>query len=163
MISKKILRIRKQLCSGAMRKKIEILERDFTSGDADDLNGEDKFTSILKPSSLVDTVKGSKRFAGVNIDDSITHVFSINYTPMLRKMDGDGNFYISYLDAIYRIMIVLNIDEDNKILQLFCSDQGDSSQVDLPEEEPEEGEEETPEEPEEPVDEDDGDLWNGWS
>lgn len=119
---------RRKLCTGDLRYRITLEERTLTPP----LVGQDvpteTFTVLKSLWSGVETVRGTRRFFGVNIEKSATHLFPIRYNPELPLLDGD-NFFVHFKDRYFRILRVTNDNEEEYFHILQCAERGEDDKA----------------------------------
>lgn len=88
------------------------------------------FTEIATPEALTITIEsvrgGSKKFSGVQIDSSATHLFCMEYTAALSAVERD-NYYIFLGNKNFRVLAVTDINEKNSVLAIQATDRGEST------------------------------------
>jgi hypothetical protein len=118
-----------KICTSELNKQISILKRSTSAVSIGDSDGDSDFELIESPWSKVRTIKGSRRFKGIAIDEKTTHLFEIRYQPELMKLNGAGETFISLenppIKSYYKIIDITNIDEQNVKLVFQCTERGD--------------------------------------
>ena len=92
--------------------------------DFDNPSGVETFVELYRLWSAIETVEGTKRFAGIAIDDRATHLFYVRFNSSI-VLPEDGNHFIDYNGKRFRALRVTNDGEDNRYLIVQCSDRGD--------------------------------------
>ena len=119
-----------KICAGDLNKQISVLRRTLQPPRMGLSASESTFETIETPWSKIVTVRGSRRYNGVNIDKSTTHLFECRYQPELMMLDGDGEIFISLenvnITNYYKVLEITNVDEQNVKLIFQCTNRGDS-------------------------------------
>lgn len=115
--------VKKKLCRGDLRHRIQIMRRRLQSAGYDDLDGIESFTNICYCMAAIESVKGTTRFANVNINERPTHLFYILYNPVLDALDH-GNNFIKFKTRFYRVLDLENSDEDNQFIIIQTTERG---------------------------------------
>ena len=118
-----------KICASELNKQISVLKRTLVSAKMGETTASSSFETIETPWAKVITLRGSKRYGGVTIDEKATHLFECRYQPELILLDGDGNHFISLenppITKYYKIIEITNVDEQNVKLIFQCTERGD--------------------------------------
>jgi len=117
-----------EICVADLRHKIVLQSRAMSAVSAGIYEPVETFATIATVKSAIETVEGTRRFAGVAIDKRTTHIFWIRYTSGLVTPE-DGNHFILYDARRFRVLRVTNDGEDRKWLAIQCTERGDDSQA----------------------------------
>ena len=114
---------KKRVCIGQLDKPIQIESRNIqapANKTPQDVDADEIFENRVHVWANIKTLSGEAIFDGVNIEQTITHIFTFNYL----------GFEISTLDWViydnrrFKIMSVENINEDNIFTAVRCVDRG---------------------------------------
>lgn len=119
---------RVKLCTGDLNNRISIEERVLTPPVLGESSPVETFTVIKSVWAGVQTSRGTRRFYGVNIEASATHLFYIRYNPELPLLDGD-NYFIHYKSRYFRILRVTDNDEEEYFVILQCVERGEDDKT----------------------------------
>lgn len=74
------------------------------------------YETIATIGAKIETKKNSANYsAGLTLDSKVTHIFEIIYRS---DIDSLEKIYIDYRSKKYEVLNIVNIDEDNKLLEL---------------------------------------------
>lgn len=114
------------LCPNDLNVQIGIYSRDLGStGFGDNDNAGNKLTLSFSMMSGVETVNPFKHRFGSEISNKTTHIFVLRYSPNILSLDTANNF-IKCRGMYYRIEGVENLNENNRVLFVYCSQRGNS-------------------------------------
>lgn len=113
----------RKLCSGDLKDLIEIQQRVLKPPQPGQMSGTEIFTTIKSVWAFANTVRGTSRFASVNIDENATHLWYIRYDPDL-DIETKNNF-ILYESRRFSIIDVTNDDENDNFLIIQTRETGD--------------------------------------
>ena len=111
----------RKICTGDLNKKIYIVNRSISS------TGGGVDFDIQRPKSsrkwaAVKTLTGSTLFSGVNTGEKITHIFYVR-----ANVNIESNMYVLYKDKYYNITEQEDLDGNNEVIALYCSERGTST------------------------------------
>lgn len=109
---------------GDMRTRISIYKRTITPPTFGSASHTEPHTLIGSVWSKLDTLRGDEVFAGVDSDDSPSHMFTIRY-----RDDIESSNIITLNGMNYKILSTENADERNRFYFLPCELLGDSSDI----------------------------------
>ena len=126
---KKVIFKRKKICRGDFRHKIQLYKREQASVSYGGLEPTESFSLVAEPFAAVETVRGTTRFAEINIEERPTHIFNIVYTSYLFntvKFDEleKGNYFVRFKGRNYLVLNLENIDEDNQYIAIQTTERG---------------------------------------
>lgn len=121
-----IVRYKTTVCIGNMDKRIGIYERKIKAPDFLNNQGveySEEFTLVKNIWSQIVPLKSFDIFAGINfkVGDK-THDIYVRY-----RSDINSQQYIKYKDNYYKVLNIMNFEEDSRFLLLECSLTGDST------------------------------------
>lgn len=119
---------RVKLCSGDLSNRISIEERQLTPPVLGESSPIETFIVIKSVWAGVQTVRGTRRFYGVNIENAATHLFFIRNNPELPLLDGD-NYFVLFKNRYFRILRVTDNDEEEYFTILQCVERGEESKT----------------------------------
>jgi head-tail adaptor len=127
-ICKKIRRVDKRICIGAMNRKIILQVRTLTPPDQDGVDFNEVFTEPKTVWANIVTVNGIILFDNTNTAREISHDLYIRYIANLSAQSwvtlvSKDSTSDQYLDIIQ----VENLNEENKFLRLRCSLRGSTA------------------------------------
>lgn len=70
------------------------------------------------------TGKGSARFAGVNVNQDTTHIFTGRYRDSLKQLDAKGEHFVHMDNRYFRILEATNYNEENKWILFQTTERG---------------------------------------
>lgn len=108
-------------------QEISVLLRELDESDFDSSQPDLDFTEIDTPLAIVRTINGSERFSGVNIDESATHIFCVEYTVGLAAVEFQ-NYFVDLKNKRFKVLKVTNVNEKDQVLVIQTTDRGDSSE-----------------------------------
>lgn len=113
-----------KICSGDLRHRLTLQLRQ-AGGSYDDTSIQYTFVDLGKYWAGIETVRGTRRFQGVAIDQSTTHMVWIRYAASI-EIPEDGNHFFQLSDGRRLRVIRSTIDgEDSRYLMIECSERGD--------------------------------------
>jgi len=121
-VCKKIKSIKRQICIGDLKDRIELSIRSQVSKNDGKIKSIMDFTSLATVWAKVTTTRGSQLFDGVEISDPFTHQIEIRF-----RDDIDAEKWIDFKDNRYDIVDVQDYDERNEFLLLLCKKKGDQT------------------------------------
>ncbi len=113
-----------KICISDLNKKATIQLREIHPPKMNKTAPTEKFTTVYTAGFMIQTVMGSRRFNGVNINKNTTHIFICRFSPRIENLDGAGEHFINYKGKFYRIGPITNIDEQNKYLMFQATERG---------------------------------------
>jgi SPP1 family predicted phage head-tail adaptor len=100
---------------GELRHKIDIERAQLIS---DGIGGSTKtWASIGTPWAKIKPMRGGERLQAMRIEATISHVITIRYKSGYLPSDR-----VNYNGRIMQIRAVINIDERNKWIELYCDE-----------------------------------------
>lgn len=122
------------VCMGDHRHPISIQTRIIVAPGIGESQASEDFTLYADAIAGIKTVgstglvsaRGVRKFNGINIDNSATHLFFVMYADLFFEVEIKNNF-ILFNGDYYTIISVDNINEDNLEIMYQCSLRGDSS------------------------------------
>jgi len=121
-VCKKIRRVNKQVCIGALKDSIILQTRRQNAPIKGSVDHTISFVSPVTANALVETKKGIETFDGTNINALLTHHFTIRFLANIEVFK-----FVEFRSKYFLIDRTVNIDEKNQYLILMCSDRGDTS------------------------------------
>ena len=109
---------------GDMRTRVPIYRRTITPPIFGEASHTEPHTLIDTVWSMIETLRGNEIFAGVDADESPSHLFTIRY-----RSDIAVDNIITWNSKNYKILSTENADERNRFHFLPCELLGDSSDV----------------------------------
>ena len=102
---------------GAMRHRVEIQSRNPTSDGAGGL--ESNWTTVETRRASIVSKRGQERLEGMQIEDQISHVFTFRHRTD-RSISAAQR--LKFGDRIFNINTVINENERDKFLKVFCKE-----------------------------------------
>jgi SPP1 family predicted phage head-tail adaptor len=115
-----------KICSADLRHRAALQLRTL-GGTIGTPEPTETFTTVTTRWAAIETTEGTKRFAGVAIDDRATHLFWIRYDAAL-TIPEDGNHFMLYDDRRFRVLRVTIDGEDKNWFIIQCTERGDDDQ-----------------------------------
>lgn len=117
-----------KLCRGDLNTVAEIQRRSLDESDFDSSQPVETFVIVTTRRSALETITrgtsgGAKKFQGISIDDSSTHIFWMIYDPSLNIIEKN-NFFIVANSKRYRVVSAINVNEENHTLAVQVEDRG---------------------------------------
>jgi hypothetical protein len=117
------------LTVGEMRNFVHIQQRAIQNTGYNDSQPTEKFIDIWQTFSKLVDLKDVSRFAGVVIDQSMTHACYIPYYAKIYELDintlflkKSGTFYAK--DKLYKLKTIRNYGEQDEYMILFLEERG---------------------------------------
>lgn len=82
------------------------------------------FTVAFTGYFIIQTIRGTRRFSGVNIDENATHFFLARFRPSINNLDGAGQHFIRHGTKLYRVLEITNINEANNYILFQGTERG---------------------------------------
>ena len=117
-----------RICIGDLSKKVTLQTRTLGAIAPGSAEPVETFATIKNTWAAIETVEGTKRFAGVAIDDRTTHIFWIRYSAAL-TIPEDGNHFMLYGSRRFRVLRVTIDMENDKYFVVQCTERGDSDEA----------------------------------
>jgi SPP1 family predicted phage head-tail adaptor len=117
-----------RICIGDLSKKVTLQTRTLGAIAPGSAEPVETFATIKNTWAAIETVEGTKRFAGVAIDDRTTHIFWIRYNASL-TIPEDGNHFMLYGSRRFRVLRVTIDMENDKYFVIQCTERGDSDEA----------------------------------
>lgn len=117
-----------RICIGDLSKKVTLQTRTLDAIAPGSAEPVETFATIKNTWAAIETVEGTKRFAGVAIDDRTTHIFWIRYNASL-TIPEDGNHFMLYGSRRFRVLRVTIDMENDKYFVIQCTERGDSDEA----------------------------------
>lgn len=121
-VCRKIKAIKRQICIGDLKDRIEIFLRSQVSKNDGKIKSVMDFSSVATVWAKVTTTRGSQLFDGVELADPFTHEIEIRF-----RADIDAEKWIDFKGNRYDIVDVQDYDERNEFLLLLCKKKGDQT------------------------------------
>lgn len=129
-ICKKINIPRSSICTGDLDKYIGIYIRTTGLEGAEDDYPQVVFALIKNVWAGIVTPSPMERFNGITVNDRIsnlvTHIFYINYDSSLPDLET-GNHFIKYNNDDYKVLSVMNNNEQNQFIMIYTTNRGDDT------------------------------------
>lgn len=112
---------RRQLCTGAMDRRIILETRDIQAPESGAVDFTEGFTAPASVWADIQTPRGKTFFDGVNTDTPITHMIGINFdasvsaTKTWVKLENGNRL---------RILAAEDLDNRSDFMMLTCTDRG---------------------------------------
>lgn len=113
-----------KICIGDLKKKATIETRSIANQQFGETKPSINFSVLFTAYFLVQTVKGTKRFSGVNIEKQATHLFVTRWRSSISNLDGAGEHYVRRAGKLYRVLEITNINESDEYLLFQCTERG---------------------------------------
>lgn len=113
-----------KVCTGDLDKRIKIQTTSITANNAPGGLSTTGFTDIYTCWALVKTTTTRQFIDGVNIEIALNTDFFIRYTG---SVNFEQELWIEYAGNRFKLINYNNIDKDNVIIRLRCSEKGDSA------------------------------------
>jgi SPP1 family predicted phage head-tail adaptor len=117
-----------RICIGDLSKKVTLQTRTLGAIAPGSAEPVETFATIKNTWAAIETVEGTKRFAGVAIDDRTPHIFWIRYNASL-TIPEDGNHFMLYGSRRFRVLRVTIDMENDKYFVIQCTERGDSDEA----------------------------------
>lgn len=109
----------KKLSIGDMRECISLENRAIASPDFDSVAFEEDYTQIIETWAKVETNLQGRVFAGVEIEDTPSHRFTIRFRETVTTETR-----IRYKERFFRIIQINNFEERDEYLELLAREDG---------------------------------------
>jgi head-tail adaptor len=76
----------------------------------------------------LNTVSGTARFDGVNVEDRPTHIFTARYDDEIMALE-EGNNFIRFKSRLFRILDAKINDEDDIFIDIVTTERGIDTQL----------------------------------
>ena len=119
---------RERICAGDLRNRITIETRNLGFANFDDKDVTETFTTVTSTYAAIETIKGTRRFSGVNIDKRATHLFYVRYRAAIKDLET-GNNYILHDSRRYFILELTINAEDNRFIIIQATNRGKDSEA----------------------------------
>lgn len=103
-----------KVCTSELSKKCSLEKRSIIAPKFGKNKSTELFTVFHSAFYKIETVKGVRRFAGININKETTHIFITLWRLALKDIDAAGEYFLRRMDKLYRIIDVTNVDEHNR-------------------------------------------------
>lgn len=117
-----------KICAADLRHKIYIKTRTLVPSSTDSVDFTEAVATYKTVWAAIKTWRGVSIFNTSNFPspgtDAYTHNIYIRYIPNLTQ-----EYWIEYANKYYDIKNIININEENKYLQLQCVERGTTSSV----------------------------------
>jgi hypothetical protein len=113
-----------KICIADLNKKCSIENRQLKPPKIKQSKPTVKFTTIFKGWFKVKTIRGTSRFANVNINKSATHICITRFSTKIVDLDGDGENFITRGNLRLKILEITNVDESDRWLLFHCTERG---------------------------------------
>lgn len=118
---------RQKLCAGDLRHKIEIVKRTHVEPEPGQTVGRNTFLLIKRTRAALKTSTsmfgGTARFDSVNIENRITHTFTIRHSNSFKLIET-SNHFIRFNGRYFRILRSSIVDEDSRMIDIPCTERG---------------------------------------
>ncbi len=111
------------ICTGDFNKRITLQHPVITGNTNINTSSSRTFTDIGKFWAAVKTKPGTQFFDGVNLIETVTTDFYINFTT---SIDLLKEIWVLYKNKRYKIIPIENINEDDLIIKLRANEKGSS-------------------------------------
>ena len=105
-----------KICAGDRRHRITIYERNITPPTADGVDFDEELSNAKTYWAAIKTRKGVVVFDSANTERDVTHSFFIVYDENITQ-----EYWLRFNQQNYDILNVINIDGENRFLELQCS------------------------------------------
>lgn len=120
-----------ELCAGDLDKEIEFMTRALGTPGPNDTVPPLTLTLIKLVFCGITTVKGSAKFAKVNIDDRPTHIFTVRFDPDILDIETANTFVRFNNGFSIRLFRIIDIEINNEgehYLDVLCTERGVETQ-----------------------------------
>ena len=114
----------KKICISDLNKRADIVKRILQGAKIGEKKPSINFSLVFPAFFKVDTVRGTRRFNGVNIEKNTTHIFTTRFDPSIVDIDDDGEHFMLMDDKYYKILRSHNVDESNFWMMYECTNRG---------------------------------------
>lgn len=123
-------RIKKNgLCPNDLNVQIGIYARVLgSSGFGENDNADNQLTLSFSMMAGVETISPFKERFGTEISKATTHAFAMRYSPNILALDTANNF-IKCRGKYYKIEGIENLNENNRVLFVYCSQRGSTNEA----------------------------------
>jgi len=114
------------LCAGTMDNYIKVLERRQVGGGFNGPGITETFTLVSEFMGKIEVRNPTARFAGVGIEDGVTHIVYIPFDQTIYEMDN-GKLFIEIerqKNRRFKLLSCSNLDEQDSYLALYCRETG---------------------------------------
>jgi hypothetical protein len=115
-----------QLCRGDLRHRIQIVSRALQPANYNQTEPQELITVLYTVSAGIETLRGTSKFDGVNIDQKATHLFYIIYSSRYENLEH-GNNFVKHRGKLYRLLNTTEFNEDRQFFILQCTERGDET------------------------------------
>lgn len=112
------------ICRADLNRKCTIETRENVDPDFGETKVTESFSILHTAAFKVQTVRGTRRFAGVAIDEKTTHLFICEFKQVLRNLDGAGEHFMRQRGKLYRVIDIHNIDESDRWMLFESTERG---------------------------------------
>lgn len=116
------------LCTGDFNRKATVELRAIESQNFGETSPSEEFTVVFPAYFYVKTVKGTKRFDGINIKEDTTHLYVARWRSAINNLDGSGQHFIRSRGSLYRVLEITNVDEADAFILFQCTERGIDTQ-----------------------------------
>ena len=117
-----------RICIGDLSKRVTLQSRTLGGLAPGTAEPVETFATVKNTWAAIETVEGTKRFAGVAIDDRATHIFWIRYSEAL-TIPEDGNHFMLYSGRRFRVLRVTIDMENDEYFVIQCTERGDADEA----------------------------------
>lgn len=114
------------LCAGAMDEYVTIKERALQGTTFDSIESEELFTDVGNIFGKLEVRNPTKRYDGVTIPDSVTHIVYIPFDQTYYELDMNKAFI--EIDRsrkrYFKMLSVKNVGEQDEYIAFFCKETG---------------------------------------
>ncbi len=113
----------KKYCSGDLIYEIDIIQRTIEPANISyDLDLEAEFEGVP---AFIKTLGQKSKFDGSNTEITASHLFVIRF---IDEIEEDNSIF--YNDKIFKILGTINLNEENRWLEIFTVERGVATAVD---------------------------------
>jgi head-tail adaptor len=118
-----------RICAADLREQIDIVRRVLTGITPGDLGASPvEFEPVASGRwAGIETVQGTSRFSGVNINPKATHLFYIRYDPDLSIQIESGNNFVRFEGRNMRVLEVTLFNEQKEFTIIQCTERGEGA------------------------------------
>ena len=113
-----------KICIADLNKKCIIQTRKVSAPNFGETKATETFATLFTGYFKIQTLRGTRRFSGVNIDKRATHIFITRWKASLSEIDAAGEHFINRSDKRFRVIEITDINEHGRYLLFQCTERG---------------------------------------
>ena len=113
-----------QFCTADFNRRCTIETRAIAEQRFGQVSPTMGFTVLFTGYFIIQTIKGTRRFSGINIAEGATHLFLARWRQTINDLDGAGQHFIRKSGKLYRVLDITDINESNDYVLFQCTERG---------------------------------------